>query len=269
MDLTDRSTHFEFGENWLSYAQTINDESVAWAERSLEQMLQLDVRGKSFLDIGSGSGLFSLAALSLGAVPLYAIDIDENSVTATQQLLQSRAPTSNWRVEKRSILEPGVPTDQFDVVYSWGVLHHTGDMWRAIECAAARVRPGGTLAIALYRKTYLCPLWTIEKRLYTKHPKMVAPVANALFKTLWVSAQLLLGRNPLARIRSYRSHRGMSWAHNVNDWVGGYPYESALFEEVVTFLARRGFTLRHSNARRRKEIGVLGSGCDEYVFSNG
>jgi 2-polyprenyl-6-hydroxyphenyl methylase/3-demethylubiquinone-9 3-methyltransferase len=246
MDLTHRSSHFEFGENWLSYSRTIDDERIARAEQSLQRLLQVDLRGKSFLDIGSGSGLFSLAAMRLGARPVHAIDIDENSVAASRQLLEARAPTSDWRVEN---------------------IYHTGDMWRAIEQASRRVAAHGHLALALYRKTYLCPVWTIEKRLYAKHPRTFAPIANLLFKGAWVSAQLLLARNPLARIRSYHSTRGMSWSHDVHDWLGGHPYESTSFDELVSFVTKLGFVLTHTNARQRKTIGALGSGCDEYVFS--
>jgi 2-polyprenyl-6-hydroxyphenyl methylase/3-demethylubiquinone-9 3-methyltransferase len=266
-DLTDRASHFEFGQNWLSYTKSLNDQQIARAEGSLRRLLQIDLSGRSFLDIGCGSGLFSLAALRLGAQPVRAIDIDENSVASTRQLLAARAPTDRWQVDHLSILEPTALVDTYDIVYSWGVLHHTGSMWSAIELAAKRVAKGGLFAIALYRKTYLCPLWVVEKRLYTRHPRTAAPIANALFKGAWVSAQLLRGRNPLSRIRSYHSVRGMSWSHDVHDWLGGYPYESTTFDEVVAFLRRCGLDLVRSNARRRKEIGLFGSGCDEYVFA--
>jgi SAM-dependent methyltransferase len=267
MSLTDRTTHFEFGKNWLSYSKTVDLERIAQAERSLTGVLGLDLAGKSFLDIGCGSGLFSLAALRLGAARVHAVDIDENSVAATTSLLSQYAPGSAWHAERGSILDlPTTFPSGFDIVYSLGVLHHTGAMWRAVERASERVKVGGHLAIALYRKTLLCPLWTVEKRLYTNHPRAFAPLANAVFKSTWVSAQLLAGRNPWERIRSYFHVRGMSWSHNVYDWLGGYPYESASYDEVVENVGTLGFRLVRSNARRRREIGLFGSGCDEYVF---
>jgi 2-polyprenyl-6-hydroxyphenyl methylase/3-demethylubiquinone-9 3-methyltransferase len=266
MDLTDRSSHFEFGQNWLSYSRTIDDQKIAEAERSIEQLLRIDLRGKSFLDVGPGSGLFSLAAMRLGARPLHAIDIDENSVAATRALLEARAPSSDWRAERASILDADAARGEFDVVYSWGVLHHTGRMWRAIEQAAARVRTGGLLAIALYRKTRLCPLWTVEKRLYTQYPRTFAPLANLTFKTAWTCAQLLVGRNPVARIRSYHSTRGMSWSHDVHDWLGGYPYESTSPEELMRVVANLGLKHVRSNVRPGTPLGLFGSGCNEYVF---
>jgi 2-polyprenyl-6-hydroxyphenyl methylase/3-demethylubiquinone-9 3-methyltransferase len=266
-DLTDRATHFEFGKNWLSYSRTITDEIVARAERSVRDLVPVDLAGRSFLDIGCGSGLFSLAALRLGARPVRAIDIDENSVSATRQLLTARSPSAEWRVDNISILDAEGVAEQFDVVYSWGVLHHTGAMWRAVERAAALVRPGGHLVIALYRKTYLCKLWALEKAAYFRHPDTLAPIARVLFKGAWLSSQVMRGRNPLARIRAYKSVRGMSWSHDIHDWLGGYPYESASFDEVVAFMSRLGFKLVRANARQRREIGFFGSGCDEYVFA--
>src|SRR5580658_7115599 len=263
MSLTDRSTHFEFGENWLSYTETIDEEKIARAERSLNEALRLDVKGRSFLDIGCGSGLFSLAALRLGAARVQCIDVDENSVMATRRLLSRCEPAGNWKVEAASILDlPQNFPKNFDIVYSWGVLHHTGAMWSAIKCASGLVAKGGHLVLALYRKTMLCPFWTLEKRLYTNHPLTFAPVANAVFRTAWVSGQLLTGRNTLARIRSYHSRRGMSWSHDVHDWLGGYPYESASFDDVVTAVSGHGFDIVHSNARRGYAVGVFGSGCD-------
>jgi 2-polyprenyl-6-hydroxyphenyl methylase/3-demethylubiquinone-9 3-methyltransferase len=267
MSLTDRSTHFEFGKNWLSYSDTINQDRIEFAERSLSDALGIEVKGKSFLDVGCGSGLFALAALRLGAAHVHAIDIDENSVAATSRVLERYASSGRWHVERASVLElPATFPKNFDVVYSWGVLHHTGAMWDAVDRAAALVGPGGLLVIALYRKTMLCPAWAVEKRLYANHPTTFALIARAVFKAAWTASQVMKGKNPLARIRTYQSHRGMSWSHDVHDWLGGYPYESASFDDVLAAVATCGFDLVRSNARRGKPIGLLGSGCNEYVF---
>ena len=68
---------------------------------------------------------------------------------------------------ERSIFDPQIESmGSFDFVYSWGVLHHTGDMYRALRGAAGRVAPGGRFLFALYRRTPLCWLWKLEKRWY-------------------------------------------------------------------------------------------------------
>ena len=129
--------------------------------------------GKTFLDIGCGSGLNALAALSLGAASVTAVDIDENSVSTTQALLAARAPNPNWSAKLASVFDMTPDTfGTFDVVYSWGVLHHTGSMWKAIDCAARLVSPGGLYAIAIYTKTPLCGFWQYEKAFYSKSPKL-------------------------------------------------------------------------------------------------
>ncbi|MCA3275110.1 MAG: class I SAM-dependent methyltransferase [Methylobacterium sp.] len=128
------------------------------------------------LDIGCGSGLHSLAALRLGAARVHAIDLDRLSVETTRDLLGRYAAGEAWTVEELSVFDmAGLP--QYDIVYSWGVLHHTGAMRRAIGEAAARVAPGGLLCLALYRRTPFCGLWRIEKRLYCASP---APVQRLL-----------------------------------------------------------------------------------------
>src|SRR5437667_4126097 len=144
-------TRFAFGKNWRRFLENINEERIAEAERSLRTMLEVqDLRGKSFLDIGCGSGLFSLAAMRLGASKVHSFDFDPQSV-ACAQILKSRyfQQAQNWTIEQGSVLDAQylAGLGQFDVVYSWGVLHHTGNMWQALENVIAPVAPNGKLFI--------------------------------------------------------------------------------------------------------------------------
>ena len=83
-----------------------------------------------------------------------AIDIDENSVATAQELLTKYVPDAKWSAKIASIFEASPATlGSFDVVYSWGVLHHTGAMWKAIESAAGFRHSGGQFAIAIYSAT--------------------------------------------------------------------------------------------------------------------
>ena len=137
---------FEFGKNWASFLRLLNDERIVQAERSLCEMLEVsDLKRRSFLDIGSGSGLFSLAARRLGA-SVYSFDYDSNSVACTRELKQRYFPNDgNWTIQQASVLDEDYVRSlgKFDVVYSWGVLHHTGDMWTALRNAASAVENGG------------------------------------------------------------------------------------------------------------------------------
>lgn len=263
-DLLDVSTHFPFGENWTDYARLVDERRIEEAVGSIRALVG-DLVGKTFLDIGSGSGLFSLAALRLGAKAVVAVDIDQASVATTRALL-ARERESDWRAEQVSVFDlPAKVSQRFDVVYSWGVLHHTGDMWRALDCASAMVGAGGTLAVALYERTPLCGAWTLEKRVYCKLPRPLQSLLRGAYLTAWGAGMLLKGRNPWRQMREGRE-RGMDVAHDVHDWLGGYPYESTTPADVAAFMRKRGFEQQKLVPWPVRAGGLLGSGCSEYVF---
>jgi len=263
-DLLDVSTHFPFGENWRDYARLVDERRIEEAVESVRALVG-ELSGKTLLDIGSGSGLFSVAALRLGAKEVVAVDIDKASVATTRALL-AREREHDWRAEQVSVFDlPAKVSQRFDVVYSWGVLHHTGDMWRALDCASAMVGPGGTLAVALYERTPLCGAWTIEKRVYCKLPAPLQALLRGAYLTAWAAGMLLKRRNPWRQMREGRE-RGMDVAHDVHDWLGGYPYESTTPAEVTAFMRERGFEQQKLVRWPVRAAGLLGSGCSEYVF---
>lgn len=261
---------FAFGANWTSFLEHVDDRRIEEAEKSLLGMLgggRESLRGKSVLDIGSGSGLFSLAATRLGAARVHSFDYDAQSVACTSEMKRRfAAAASHWRIERGDVLDPAYlePLGQWDIVYSWGVLHHTGRIWDAIANAAGRVCDGGLLFIAIYndqgRRTRF---WTAVKRLYNSRP-LGRPVVLGSFIPYWsvrgALLDLLRGRDPRRRYREYRSARGMSVLHDWIDWLGGYPFEAAKPEEVFRFLRDCGFVLRELTTC------AGGLGCNEFVF---
>lgn len=262
--LLEADTHFAFGENWRSFATTIDGSAVARSDAGLARIFSPgELQGKTVIDIGCGSGLPALSILRAGATHVTCVDIDPNSVAATAATLSRHADTLSWSAEVASVFDI---SGQYDVVYSWGVLHHTGDMWRAIDKAASLVRPGGTLCIAIYAKTKLCAFWTVEKRIYSKAPKL----GQAAIRVTYKAAKMFYGA--LKAIRGGRlpprpePTRGMDREHDLHDWLGGYPYESARPEEVRAFLTARGFTAVRENVAD-SPLGLGSSGCDEYVFA--
>lgn len=263
----DLENHFRFGENWRSFLSTVSPESIAEAERCMRLLLSADeLQGRRFLDVGSGSGLAMLAAIRLGTARADGIDLDPNSVEASRSLLTKEAPDGNWSVRRQSVFDlTPEPDGRYDIVYSWGVLHHTGDMWAAIEKASAMVAPGGRLVLALYRKTPLCSAWAVEKRFYTAAPAFMQTAIRAAYKASYRLGLLASGRSPTRYIAEYRSARGMDWHHDVHDWLGGYPYQSTEPGEVVHVLGKLGFTIEKMVERPAAVKGVFGTHCDEYV----
>jgi len=266
----DQGTHFEFGRNWADYSKSIAAEEINDARNELRRFLSSEsLAGKTFLDIGCGSGIHALAALQLGAEHVYALDIDPDSVQTTKSVLETHWNGNNYTVRQMNIFELGKnQLPACDIVYSWGVLHHTGDMWGAIEKAATLVKPGGTLAIAIYRKTPLCKFWKWEKRLFTRSGAFTRNILTGLYMSLKVLRDLLRLKNPLRKISHYNEGtRGMHWKSDVIDWLGGYPYESASSTEIVEYLGHKDFKLVYS-FKTEPEWGVFGSGCAEYRFQH-
>jgi 2-polyprenyl-3-methyl-5-hydroxy-6-metoxy-1,4-benzoquinol methylase len=269
--VSDASRHFAFGQNWKSYSTKIDEEKIDSAVKNLCRLLgKNSLSNLSFLDIGCGSGIHSLAALRLGARKVLALDIDPVSVDTCQQVLSHWTRAGEWKCEVASVFDlPVRSSETFDVVYSWGVLHHTGDMWRAIRAAAGKVRAdGGVIALALYRKTPLCGLWRTEKRIYSRLPFALQAPILTIYSAANLGRLMLRGKNPVSHVRDYGRKRGMNFWHDEHDWLGGYPYESASPEDVELVMGKMGFTLVQSFVPK-DSIGLTGASCAEYLFRRG
>jgi 2-polyprenyl-6-hydroxyphenyl methylase/3-demethylubiquinone-9 3-methyltransferase len=261
-------SHFAFGKNWHSYSSLIDQERIDEAIKGLLHLIPAEAfRGRSFLDIGCGSGLHALAAAGLGVKCVTAIDLDPDSVVTARAVLARGGVSVPWSVDAASVFDLD-PKERgtFDIVYSWGVLHHTGSMWEAIAKAAAMVAPGGLLVLALYRRTRLDAFWRTEKRFYALAPRFVQRAIAASYVMAFRLAMLAGGRSFAAYTANYKSSRGMDFRHDVHDWLGGYPYESVLAGEVEQRLGALGFAAERVFAMSSGPTFKFG--CDEYVYRN-
>jgi SAM-dependent methyltransferase len=265
---------FSFGKNWQKFIQTVDKEKLEIAEMSLTDFMSVsDLKGRSFLDIGSGSGIFSYAAHALGAARVVSFDLDPFSVECSMKMREAAGCPDNWQVMEGSVLDrhflQGI--GKFDVVYSWGVLHHTGQMWEAIKNSCEIVDEGGSYYIALYNKilardgsqSWIHDFWLKVKRLYNRRPVVGRCVLEPLALGAYLGMLMAKGKNPITHISEYKAHRGMSWRRDATDWLGGYPYEFATVEEVFKFItgAFPDFTLVNLRV-------TSGRGLNWYLFKN-
>jgi glycosyltransferase involved in cell wall biosynthesis/SAM-dependent methyltransferase len=233
---------FAFGKNWQRYlAEYLTPERERIARESLDNLLETSLEGKTFMDIGSGSGLFSLQAHKAGAREVISIDVDPDSVAATRAVREAAGSPESWRVVDGSILDDALVESlpKVDIVYSWGVLHHTGDMWHAIRNAGSRVAEGGLFCIAIYNKVEGRFLdsrrWWRIKRTYNHSPRPVQALMEWTYAGHWTLGRLRHGQNPMREARAYKGRRGMALKPDLVDWLGGYPYEYATVRELADF----------------------------------
>ncbi len=262
-----RGRRFAFGKNWAGFLKLLDERRIRAAEGSLQEMLGAqDLQGLSFLDVGCGSGLFSLAARRLGA-RVHSFDYDPQCAGCAQELKRRFFREDPfWTVGVGSVLNREFMDSlgRFDIIYCWGVLHHTGGMWEAMENVMLPLAEGGRLFLAIYNTNNRTPIHLRIKRLYVFSPRPVRAILAGAYFTgrvfRFLGKDILAGKNPLARYGSSYSPRGMDWWTDSFDWLGGYPFETALPEEVFAFFHSHGLILEKLKTANGRSIN------NEFIF---
>lgn len=255
---------YEFGKNWTRFVEkSANDERVDIAKQHILAFVGRDnLEGVDFLDIGCGSGIHSLAAHRAGAARIHGFDYDGNSVSATNIMRRKAGEPQSWTVERGDVLDDKYVASlgKWNFVYSWGVLHHTGDVWRAIENASKTVAPDGIFYIALYSEDVQPDpqFWLDVKQKYNQ-----ASWFRRLLMEWWYVWVFIMQRKPgevkqvATRIVQHRFTRGMSFFADIRDWLGGWPMEFTRDADVTAFLAARSF----------EQLNIkTGEACTEFLF---
>jgi SAM-dependent methyltransferase len=259
---------FRFGRNWQRYLDSYLDpQRERIAAESLHDLVG-DVRDKTFVDVGCGSGLFSLCAYRDGAKQVLSFDVDPDSVAATRTLHERMGSPENWQVLHGSVLDSDFVAgiEPADVVYSWGVLHHTGDMYTAISNAASLTSLGGVFAIAIYNRVTGRWLdserWWRIKRAYNHAPRLGQWAMELGYAGYWLLRCAKHRRSPLRELREYRRLRGMALWTDMVDWLGGFPYEFATSDEIIAYCTRSC----GMECRKLKPLPHNDNGNNEFVF---
>lgn len=256
---------FDFGQNWKEYSENVLDNTRLNQARIAFDELTHDIsfEGKTFVDIGFGQGM-SLIIATEKAEKTVGCDINPkcDQVLKANQKVFSKS-TKEIPTVVGSILEPKVVEailaknndEKYDIVHSWGVLHHTGDMMAAVKHATSLVKPNGYFILAIYNRHWSSLPWLFIKWAYCKSPKFIQKLFIGIFyPIIWLAKFLVTGKNPNIK------ERGMDFYYDVVDWVGGYPYEYASIDEMNIIMKNFGFKCLKSVSPPTP------TGCNEFVY---
>ena len=236
---------FRFGKNWKNFAEIITEDKILESEKNLKKFLELEnLKGKTFLDVGCGSGLSSLAAKRMGAT-VTSYDYDLESVECSKNLKNKFFRNDNsWKIIQGDILDSTFCKSLgfFDIIYAWGVLHHTGDQWKAMKNIKYNTRDESLIYLALYNdQGSTSKIWRIIKQMYSKVPFFLKPLYVLLMSSytelkrfLYLSIKFQLFEY-FRTFKNYKNNRGMSYWYDMVDWIGGYPFEVSKPHEVFNF----------------------------------
>jgi len=129
-----------------------------------------EVRGRTVLDAGCGTGIFSIIFANKGAAKVMGIDISPGSLM-TAESLRKKFNLQNVEFQKQDMLELPFGDETFDIIWAWGTVHHTTAPFKAISELVRVLKRGGSFLLAVYRKTRLTLVHEIIRKTLIKTPR--------------------------------------------------------------------------------------------------
>ncbi len=226
-----------YKDHWTKYPLELQG-----ALKHIQELFPEGVKCKRVLDGGSGSGMISVAFAVMGA--------DVTGVDVTPKCVENGCKNADLfgvqcRFLKRNLLSLDLCGETFDIIYNWGVLHHTQDARKSFTNLAKHLKPGGEMIVAVYLKTVLSGFWNFLRIFYQESPQV--------FKTLFLNTGSIFLNgvdyfNNLFFNKERYMMRGTNNKEILNDWFG-VPYRTFhTYEEVFEWFRENGLEYQLVNS---------------------
>jgi ubiquinone/menaquinone biosynthesis C-methylase UbiE len=194
-----------------------------------------EVQGKSILDAGCGTGIFSIIFANKGADQVTGIDISEGSLH-TAQSLKEKFGLKNAEFEKQDMLALPFPDRSFDIVWAWGTVHHTTDPFKAIDELIRVLKPSGSILLAIYKRTRLTFIHEIIRKILVRTPRKTWKVLAKILAIFLSPVIFLLKKRE-------KSRKGEKLEELIIDWYFVPIRHYYKPGEIKNYLEERGFSV--------------------------
>jgi ubiquinone/menaquinone biosynthesis C-methylase UbiE len=194
-----------------------------------------EVKGKSVLDAGCGTGIFSIIFANNGAARVKGIDISEGSLE-TGRSLKEKFGLENIEFVKEDMLRLPFKDEEFDIVWAWGTVHHTTDPLAAITELMRVLKRGGSLFLAVYKRTRLTFIHEIIRRTLVRTPRRMWTFLSKVMAFFLAPVVFFFKKRE-------KSRKGEKLEELILDWYFVPIRHYYRPKEIQTFLEDRGFVI--------------------------
>ncbi len=194
-----------------------------------------EVKGKTVLDAGCGTGVFSIIFARNGAAKVTGIDISPGSL-GTARGLKEKFGLANAEFQQQDMLHLSFRDASFDIVWAWGTVHHTTDPLGAITELIRVLKPGGSLFLAIYKQTSVTWIHEIIRKTMIRTPRWSW---NVLAK----AGAFMLTPVVFLFKRRQKSRKGEKLSELILDWYFVPIRHYYTPEEIRVFLERKKFRI--------------------------